>query len=430
MTHVPVSSARKPAAHPAVRPIAWLILLACVIALPIWHIHVIDRDMPRSHNDLITRWIGTQEALRGKDPYSPQVMHELQRQYYGRALTPADNMDPQEFDYPAYLVLLFAPFAHASWTTACLVFLIVIPPLLAWSFWACVGSLNLSISTRQTALAVFLGLCSWPVMWSFRLQQPTLLVAIAVFFGSFLLNRNHGIPAGILFALSTIKPHLVLLLLAWLLVWAIVHRCWSVIVSFAITLSLLLIGAEALVPGWFGHWRNSVRGYGSDTLLPLQAVLGHWPGVVATVLLAAWGASLLWRLRRAPAGSTQFGLAVGLALSVAVSVNLFKLPLIYNHVFALPGCLILIYSRPQDYGAALARRVAIAMIACGYLAVGVAVLCETFFGPSDLWDSVPCRNPLLPVLVAVALAVQAGLEVRAQHRATSLSAQVQAEVAS
>lgn len=422
--------ATRVAGHAALRRVVVLLLLAAAIAAPIWQIHLINREMPASHNDLITRWIGTREALQGKDPYSPEVMHELQRWYYGRALTPADNLDPQEFDYPAYLVVLFAPFVGASWTTACLIFVIVIPPLLAWSIWAGVRALNLPLSTRQTALTVFLAVCSWPVMWGFRLQQPTLLVAIAVIFGCFLLNRNHGIPAGVLFALSTIKPHLVFLLLLWLLVWAILHRCWSVIVSFTVTFGLLLLGAEVLVPGWFGHWRNSVRGYGSDTILPLQAIFGHWAGVVATVLLAAWGASLLWKLRRAPAGSTQFGLAVALALSVAVSVNLFKLPLIYNQVFALPGCILLFYSRPEDYGAALARRIALAMITCGYLAVGIAVLGESFFGPSGLWYGIPFRNPFLPVLVAVALGVQAGVEVRAQHRATALTPQVHVEVAS
>ncbi len=396
----------------ALRRIGLGVLLMVSIVAPLWQVHVINREMPASHNDLLARWVGTQAALRGKDPYSPQITREIQRSYYGRALTPVDDVDPQVFSYPADLIVLFSPFAGMSWQEACLAFLILVPPLLAWSFWACVRFVNPALPRLDAALAVVIGMCSWPVMWGLRLQQPTLLVAIAVFFGLFLLQRGHQIPAGVLLALATIKPHLVLLLLGWLLVWSFAHRAWTLLIAFASTLALLLIAAENMVPGWFGHWVSSLSEYKGETSLPLQEIFGHWPGLVATVVLAGWCAWLLWKLRRVPVRSTQFALAAGLALSTAVSINLFKLPFIYNQIFVLPGCLVLVYSRPAAYYAALTRRIALALLAFGYASLFISVAGEILLGRSGFWYSLPFRNLFLPVVATVALGFEAALEVR------------------
>ncbi len=403
----------------ALRRLGLVFLLIVGILGPLWQIHVINRVMPSSHNDLLPRWIGTQAALLGKDPYSPEVTHEIQRQYYGRALTPADDVDPQVFSYPAHLIVLFSPFAGLSWQTACLGFLVSVPPLLAWSLWTCVRFVNPALSMRHTALAVVLSFFSWPVIWGLRLQQPTLLVAIAIFFGLFLLQRDRYIPAGILCALATVKPHLVLLLFCWLAVWAVYRRAWTLLASFVTTLALLLIAAEAMVPGWFGHWRNSLSQYGPQTALPLQEVLGRWPGLLATVMLTAWCGYLLWGLRRLPARSPQFALAAALALSAAVSANLFKLPFIYNQIFTLPGCLALVYSRPAGYLPALTRRIALASLAFGYAVVYVSALGEIVPGFSALWYSLPFRNLLLPVAVTVALGFAAALEIRGRSAQTA-----------
>jgi hypothetical protein len=397
-------------------PLVLPILLVLSVAAPLWHIHVVDRAMPPRHNDLITRWIPMQAALRfGQDPYSPQATRQIQTAYYGRPLTPADDMEPQYFAYPAYLVVLMSPFARLPWTAACLGFVLIAPPLLFLSFWACMRSLNIPVSRGKAALAAFLSLCSWPVMWGLRLQQPTLLIAVALFLGCYFLNRNHSVAAGILLALSTLKPQMVLPLLLWLLLWACVQRSWSLIASFAVTLALLLLSAEAMVPGWFGHWRASVRGYGPHTELPLQTIAGPLPGLILTAALLGWCFLVLWNLRRSPAGSPQFALAIALSLAIGVCCTLTKLAVIYDQILIVPGCLLLIFSKTEDYYPSLARRITLAMLIWGFASIYIAILGETFFGPSDFWDGVPCRNLLLPVLVTVALALLGAVAARRQQ---------------
>ncbi|MGB9028834.1 MAG: glycosyltransferase family 87 protein [Acidobacteriaceae bacterium] len=397
-------------------PLVLPVLLVLSIAAPLWHIHVVDRAMPPRHNDLITRWLPMQAALRyGQDPYSPQATRQIQTAYYGRPLTPADDMEPQYFAYPAYLVVLMSPFARLPWTAACLGFVLIAPPLLFLSFWACMRSLNIPVTRGKTALAAFLALCSWPVMWGLRLQQPTLLIAVALFLGCYFLNCNRTVVSGMLLALSTLKPQMVLPLLLFLLLWACVQRSWTLIASFAATFALLLLSAEAMVPGWFGHWRASVRGYGPHTELPLQSIAGPLPGLILTAVLLGWCFLVLWNLRHAPAGSPQFALAIALALAIGVCCTLTKLAVIYDQILIVPGCLLLVFSKSEGYYPSLTRRVTLAMLIWGFLSIYIAILGETFFGPSDFWDGVPCRNLLLPVLVTVALALQAATAARKLH---------------
>ena len=130
-------------------------------------------------------------------------------------------------------------------------------------------------------------------------------------------------------------------LLLWLLLCRMLHRFWTVVVSFFVTLSLLLLASASMVPHWLPHWLADVHGYGPHTLLPLEAVFGHWLGLIASLVLVLWCAFLLWKLRWARPGSPKFGLAASLALAATVSVTLFKLPVLYNNVLAVPGCLIL-----------------------------------------------------------------------------------------
>jgi len=65
--------------------------------------------------------------------------------------------------------------------------------------------------------------------------------------------------AGIMIALATIKPHMTAAVAGWLLLWAASR--WrerkAFCISFAVTMTVLFIGAELLLPGWIWKWRDS-----------------------------------------------------------------------------------------------------------------------------------------------------------------------------
>ncbi|HUB19756.1 MAG TPA: glycosyltransferase 87 family protein [Acidobacteriaceae bacterium] len=384
----------------------WLrpLFVLFILAAPLWHLHVINREMPSNHSDLVDEWVGVRDAFQGKDPYSATGMRDTQIAYYGRPLTPADNVDPQGFPYPATFVVLFAPLALLSWHAARLIFLISTIPLLLIGAWLCIRSVNLPLAARRTTLIVFLYLCSWPVMWGLRLQQPTLIVAVLIFSASWLLSRERDVPAGIFMAVAAVKPQLVLPLLLWFLLWTLLRRRWGFSLAFLATTLIVLSVAERVMPGWFGHWLNELNGYRNfHGSLPLAFPFGHWIGMLATLALVGWSCTQLWRLRRCSPCSTQFSIAVALALSTSLCLTLTKLPTLYNQAVLLPGIVLLTFAKVPEYYPSLIRRLALFLCAWSFASLFLAVIGESLVSASDFWIGLSFQDILLPVLVTIAL---------------------------
>lgn len=386
-----------------------LVTVLIVAASSLWHVKIIDRDMASTHSDLLPRWVGTRDALRGVDPYSTEGLRDIQTAYYGRPVTPADHVDPQAFLYPPHILVLFAGLAPFSWEQVRLAFLLVMPPLIAISVLLCIRWTGVTMSRARMLMAVVFSLLSWPMMWGLRLQQPTLLVAVVVFAACYLLKRGDGIAAGILLAMATVKPQLVAPLIAWLLIWAFLKRSWGLFAGFGITMAVLLLWAERILPGGFTLWRKSLTGYSqfTHTQLCLEMIFGHWLGLTVTALICVWSGILVWRLRRCSADSSEFGLAVALILAATVFASPTKMPMIYNQVLLIPALLILIDARPQEYYTGLARRMTLALLVWGFAAVPIALAGESFSGHLDLWSTLPFQNLLLPVVATVAVALHA-----------------------
>lgn len=384
----------------------WLTLLALAAASSLIYLHIVDaRFMPASHSDLLPRWVGARAALHGENPYSAEVLRRIQIAFYGRPLTPADHANPQAFFYPATIIPLLAPLAALSWPAARLLFLLITTPLLALGFWLCMRTLGLPASRRERLVVLGFACFSWPVIWGLRQQQPGLPVMIGIFIAFALLSRRRQTLPGILLALATIKPQLVLPLLLWLLVWALSLRMWRLITSFAATLAILLAVTGLMVPGWFHAWRAQLRDYAAitHTSLPLEWSLGHWPGIIITLLIAAASAVSLWKLRRCEPESTQFGLAVALALAVTATLILGDPSLIYNNILLFPACLILIFSKAEGQVAGAVKILALLQIAWDFVALPLAILGESSGKLTGFWISLPFRDYFLPALASLAV---------------------------
>lgn len=392
------------------RPAVWLVLLAVAAASSLIYLHIVDtRYMPMSHSDLLPRWVGARAALHGENPYSAEVLRQIQIAYYGRPLTAADHVSPQAFFYPATIIPLLTPLAALSWPAARLAFLLLVGPLLAWSLWLCMETLRLPASRGTRAIVLLFACCSWPVVWGLRQQQPGLAVMIAVFLAFFLLSRRLQVVPGILLTVATVKPQLALPLLLWLLVWAVSRRMWALIASFAGALALLLGTTDWVVPGWFATWRAQMRGYTgiTHTSLPMEWTLGHWLGLAVTVVLVGASGLALWRLRRCAPESPEFGLGVSLVLALTVMLVLADPSMIYNDILLFPACMILIFTKAEGHVAPLVRILALVQIAWDFLALPLAVAGQSAGEALDFWISLPFRDYLLAVLATAAMLIAA-----------------------
>jgi hypothetical protein len=379
-------------------PMSAALLLLLVVSTP-GYLHFFNQQHTPVHNDLIGRQFATRAALHGVSPYTPEMKRQIQA---------VAGHDPgQGFDYPILLAVLLAPFASLSWTTLRLLFLLVLTPALFASFLLCLQFVHWRVSRSRAIAIALLCLCNWPVVLGLRMQQPTLLVAVLILPACWLLSRNHPIPAGILLALATFKPQLVLPLVVWLLLWSALRRRWTFPLAFAATELLFLLCGEWLLPGWFPQWLATLRQYRSHgNVPPLDLYTGRWIGTLVTAAILVAALRRLWRVRRCSPESVEFCRAIALVLAMTLCLTPVIWAMIYNQVLLIPGCLLLLASaRPNTSKfSSLPWYLSRAVIVWTFAFIPIAALGESL-SPSPVWMSLPFLGHLLaPSLALVLLA--------------------------
>jgi len=364
---------------------AWqVLLLAIVCALCMWMYiyrvliaHQIHYDeahsTPRGNfSDLYPRWLGARELLlHGRDPYSPDFTREIQAGYYGRPLDPdgpGDRNYRQGFYYPVYVAFLLAPTVHLPferlrkgffWVLLGLTLLTVPlwPRALGWSLplWA------------QASLVVFTVGCL-PFVEGLLLQQITLFVVPLLAIAMALLAFDRPIPAGILLALTTIKPQLVWLLLLWLMIWTLAdwRRRYRWAASFLITMAILCTASEWYLPHWIPRFWQALREYRSYT--GEMSVMGELIGVFWSRWLEVSAIAILigfcWRARRQAANTEAF--AYTLSLVLAITVLVVPSHGLYNQVLLIPALLVMLKERQTIWRRSVANRF-LSVITIGFI---------------------------------------------------------------
>jgi hypothetical protein len=374
---------------------------------------------PRGNlSDLYPRWLGTRELLlHDRDPYSPEVTRDIQVGYWGRELDasrPSDPKDQAGFAYPVYVVFLLAPTIALPFAAVQAGFRWFLLILTATTVPLWLRALRWRASVTSTAILIVLTLGSFQAVQGIKVQQLGLLVGGLVAGSAALLAGGYLALAGALLAFATIKPQLVLLLVAWLLLWAFSDwpRRQSFVWGFASTIAILLAAAEYVLPGWIWRFRAAVTAYrqyndGAASVLDVL-ITSAWGKPLAGLAVLAL-AVLCWRFRRASADSPAFILM--LALIPAVTVVIIPKAAPYNQVLLLPGILLLV----QGWGTfwQKGRRMRVIRLMCGLLffwpwLAATALTVASLFLPAEsvqkAW-AVPLWTILaIPPAVAVLLA--------------------------
>ncbi len=224
--------------------IALAVLAVVTLAAALFHLYAVNLLMPRAYSDLTPRIVGTRDALDGVNPYSAHALHDIQRTIYGHVLTSASKDDPQYFSYPALIIPLLIPVTQIPIAATSFLFLAVMLPALAASFWWWTRNLVPDITPKLAACVVILCLSSWPVVWGLRLQQPTDVAFVLITVALAAVRSRHDWIAGVAFAVAIIKPQIVLPLLLWLGVWFLRKRRFGIFPAFAATLGALWLSAD------------------------------------------------------------------------------------------------------------------------------------------------------------------------------------------
>lgn len=301
--------------------------------------------------DLYPRWVGTRELLlNGRNPYGPEVSHEIQMGFYGRPIEQSydkpqfEIIDEQRFVYPLYVVFLLAPSVHwdfaqlQSWAPVFFGAVSVI------SLWLWLRVLHWRPSPLAVGGMVMLVLSSPQIAQGLRLRQLGLFVAFLIALASWCVTRQRYAMAGALLAISTIKPQMVALVLLWFLLWSLGdwRRRWPLAAGFGGSLAVLAGGAEWLLPGWPRFFLEGLRAYEKyfPTTSPVRLILGNWIGGVLSVLALAALVAFAWGGRKAEADSREFAYA----LASFLVANTLLMPVLtpYNQVLLLLPTLMLL----------------------------------------------------------------------------------------
>lgn len=230
-------------------------------------------------NDFLPRWVGTRLFITERqNPYSTETTAAIQDRMYGRLAE--EGEDAALFAYPFYAMLVFTPFAlvesypmaRALWITAQETAVVVsVLAALGFSGWR---------PGRWPLVALLL----FALMW-FHSAKPlvdgnaAVMVSMFMALGLFAMRRGRDGLAGMAFALSAIKPQMVLLPLILIFAWALSHKRRSLLVSFGISLLALLAVSFALQPSWAAENLAQVLLYGGYSP----------PGTLIGVFSAWWG---------------------------------------------------------------------------------------------------------------------------------------------
>jgi hypothetical protein len=298
-------------------------------------------------NDFLPRWVGTQLYItHGQNPYSDETTAATQEAIYGRKAQAGE--DQALFAYPFYAMIVFAPFAlisdyaiaRASWMTFQQVLLI----------FTVIWALRLGeLSPRPVELGL---LMLFGITWYHGARplvdgNAAILVALLVTSGLLLLASGSDFWSGVLFALATIKPQMVLIFLGFVIIWTLLKRRYMVATGFSLTM-IVLVGCSLLLnSSWILENLRQILQYQSYLPQMTPAGIGElwlgapgrWIGLAINVIVGALLLYEWWNLRR---GDAQGFLRI-VCLTLAVSPLLGILSTSSNYAILLP-VLILVWA--------------------------------------------------------------------------------------
>lgn len=315
-----------------------------------------EHGRPRGNlSDLYPRWLGARELLlQGRNPYRREISLEIQRGYYGRVLDasrPDDPKDQQGFAYPVYVVFILAPLISLSFRDVQIIFGWLLIGLTGCSVLLWLRMLRWRLPPLAVAIAMLLTIASVPAVQGIKLQQLSLLVAALLAGSCACIVSGYLFSAGLLLALATIKPQLAWPVITWLLVWTLSD--WKarrrLLVGFTVTMGILLVGAEMVLPGWSRMFLQAIRQYHqytqNESVLDqlFNWIVGRFGGDILAGISVLMAGFVLWAARKQPASSPSFGRALALVLALTVLIVPMYAP--YNQVLLLPAILSLVRDR-------------------------------------------------------------------------------------
>jgi len=224
-----------------------VLLTAAVVTLDLWIAHRTERF--RS-GDFFQFWAAGRAILQGDDPYDPLSWRDIyQQQGHWRWQT-----DQRVFLYPLWTAFPFVPFALLPVSTATLLWTLTSQALLLLTVAMWVKALDWIEPAAWLLLIMVSTVAFEPVSLTILFGHLGIVLLCLITGTLYLANRGRYAQAGVLVALTLIKPQLFLLVYPVLIVTMILYRRWGFLISFSATVAALFLSSWLLVPNWIEAW--------------------------------------------------------------------------------------------------------------------------------------------------------------------------------
>jgi hypothetical protein len=243
-------------------------------------------------NDFLVHYVGTRSYLReGLSPYSDETAIRIQTAAYGH---PAEGEEHElRVAYPLYSIFLFTPFAlignyvlaRAVWMTLLEVSLLGM------------ALLAMELVEWKPPLVLQAVILLFSLVWYHGFRgvingNAVILVALMITAALFYIKTGQDKLAGVFLAASTIKPHLVVLFIPCVLLWAAYHKRWKIIGWSLGAIAGLAVISLFLVPDWMiQNLREILRYPGYNPPGTLAEALGVWFPAIENQL--KWGLGIV-----------------------------------------------------------------------------------------------------------------------------------------
>jgi hypothetical protein len=175
--------------------------------------------------------------------------------------------------------------------------------------------------------------------------NPSIVSALFLAASLLAIRAKQDLLAGVLLALATIKPQIVILIIPLTLIWSLSHRRWKLLSSFIISILVFLIATMAIEPDWIRQNLNQIKYYPEYTLpgTPRGNFEVWWPDwgfFIALAITIITGIILLWMW--ANSWRASFAVFLWAAFGTLAITNLIGIQTaVSNYVAMLPALIFL-----------------------------------------------------------------------------------------
>ncbi len=239
----------------------------------------------RLYSDIFLRWYATTKLFsEGRNIYDPRNASEMWQIAFGKNPWGYET----NFFYPAHLLFFTAPLALLPYKVAHLIWTITIQIFYFASLLIGIQRSKWPSNSSKIGIFIALNAISLPFIFHTIWGQFNTIAMIGLVLCFFALCDNRYALAGALAVSLTFKPQNDLLVLLFLLFWALWQKKrWPFIFSFGIVTFLFWLFAELLQPGWvmafiaslgrYTQIKSAIDQWGNpNSVLPIALVLGSF----------------------------------------------------------------------------------------------------------------------------------------------------------